>query len=224
MTINLIISEIKLTFRCRLPLLYFLLTPITLSFFIYYLSSKPENKFQYSIFGITFLIPFIAFMGSAIFCWYWGENYNKIYLMKRKLKKMIFSKILFVYIIQLISTLISIIIFNYLEYYFYLKIVTISAVNSLGFFTLFLLWLQSYQKGAVDLFDNHIFIVEQNIMNFLIVFVTMLLATLYYYIFRNFSFIEILVATIFCNIALLFIFYNKILYSIRKQIIKNIKK
>ncbi|OEK09102.1 hypothetical protein A8C32_14560 [Flavivirga aquatica] len=148
----------------------------------------------------------------------------RFFFMKRKLKELFISKVLFIYIIQFLAILLSIILFIFLEYYYYLKIVLVSAINSLGFFTLFILWMVSYGNETIDYFDDQVFIIKNSIMNFVAALSLLALTTLYYYTFLYSNFSTILISTIVLNIILLILLKRKLVNLIIKQMIKNSKK
>ncbi len=223
MIYKLLLAELKLIFRNRLALLYFLLSPITLIFCLYFLFSRPEDNESYSIFNLVYLLPFTSFMGSGIFCWYWGRLNYKFFFLKRTLEKLLISKIIFVYIIQSISIFASTILFLYFEYYYYLKIIIFSSINSLVFFTLLILWILSYDDDTIDLFDNQVFIIKQNIINIASLILIMMLSALSYYTFNLYPFLKLSALFLFINVILVFFFKSKIMFLIKKQLINNSK-
>lgn len=223
MIYKLFLAEIKLTFRNKLTFFYFSISPITLVFLSYYLISIPENTTSYSIFNMVYLLPFISFMGSGLFCWYWGRLNYKFFFLKRGLKKLIISKILFIYTVQVISVFCSSLTFLYFEYYFYLKIILLSSINSLTFFTLFILWILSYNDDSIDLFDNQIFVIKQNMMNIVSLVFIIVLSTISYAIFNLYPFHTLTILFLSTNILLILLFKNRIISLIRKQLIKNSK-
>lgn len=223
MIYKLLTIELKLVFRNKLALLYFLLSPITLIFLLYYLISTPENRELYSIFNMVYLLPFISFTGSGLFCWYWGRLNYKFFFLKRSLERLINSKIIFAYLIQLISVFFSIIIFFYFEYYFYLKIILLSSINSLGFFTLLILCVLSYDDDTIDLFDNQVFIIKQNVMNIASLVLVILLSMLSYYTINLYPFPKLITIFLSINIILIIFFRNRVISLIKKQLINNSK-
>lgn len=223
MIYKLLIAEIKLIFRNKLTLLYFSISPISLVLLNYFLLSIPEDVKSYSIFHLVYLLPFISFMSSGLFCWYWGRSNYKFFFLKRCLKKLIISKIIFVYLIQSISVCFSTLLFLYFEYYFYLKIIVLSSINSLAFFTLFILWILSYDDATIDLFDNQVFVPKQNMMNILSLVFIIIVSTISYAIFNLYPFHTLTILFLSTNILLILLYKNRIISLIRKQLIKNSK-
>ncbi len=223
MIYKLFLAELKLIFRNRLTLLYFSFSPITLIICLYFLLSRPKDNESYSIFSIVYLLPFISFMGSSLFCWYWGRLNYKFFFLKRALEKLLISKIIFVYIIQSIYIVTSIILFLYFDYYYYLKIIILSSINSLGFFTLLVLWILSYDDDTIDLFDNQVFIIKQNIIHIASSILIIILSSLSYYIFNLYPFLKLSTLFLSINVILFFFFKNKIIHLIKKQLINNSK-
>ena len=223
MIYKLLAIELKLIFRNRLALLYFSLSPITLVFLLYYLISIHENRESYSIFNMVYLLPFISFIGSGLFCWYWGRLNYKFFFLKKNLDKLVISKIIFIYIIQSISVFFSTMVLLYFEYYFYLRIIIFSSINSLGFFTVLILWILSYDDDTIDLFDNQVFIIKQNIMNIVSLILIIFLSAISYHTSNLYSFLVLVVIFLSINIILILFLKKRILFLIKMQLIKNSK-
>ena len=209
-------------FRNRLPLLYSIFGLISSVFIIIIIISNEESK-SFNSFFIISLLAYFSFWGVYLFCWYWGRNLYVFFIVKKQLGSIIFSKVITVYLINFIFILTCSFIFYFLEYYYYLKILSLSAINSLGFFSLLWLYLLSKGRGTVDLFDNKVFILKNNLMNYLSFFLIAVYLYTNYLLFEKTSFKVVLCVVLILNIALLFSFSHKVLRRIESELMK-IKK
>lgn len=215
-----LLRELKLVLRNKLVILYSAFGLLFLVSIMFLLLSNVESQ-NFNSFVIVSLIGYSSFWGSGFFVWDWDREYYKFFIISNGLKKLILSKIIFIYISNLLITISALSIFKTNGYDYYFKVLLYSGLNGIGAIVLIILIILSLNKEKIDLFDNKVFIVKQSAINILATLILVGFIALSYYVFEMLSYQYLIVITLTINASLLIIFKNKVVIFIKKKLRKS---
>lgn len=214
---HIVLKELKLISRNRIIILYLIFSILP---FIFMPFIKYQEKNDFITIFFLFFIANSFFFGYGAFIWAWEKQSYRLFYLKGKLQKLLFNKIVMIYILQFINALFLFILFidtNYFRDYLF------AIINSTIFFPMLFIYILSHNITKIDLFDKKLSIIQSSQkQNALISIIIIIQAVLYILLTLFIQDYYLLGGNFVLNVLLFYLFSKTLFKKTHTQIRKNL--